>query len=206
MKFTEKLNKTTILILGFIIGTVMILGVRFVNYEAPEEVHYHANFAVFVDGERELFSNPLIYEEISSCKLETEDKMAPSERAHLHDKVNDLVHVHDEAVTWGNFFQNIDWNIGDTYLDASGKVVINTDTSKVTYMLNGDVINSPTNKEISSKDILLVSYGSSTKEELQKQYDSIAVTAEKYNTTKDPASCSGGQDKNGLKARFEHML
>lgn len=206
MKLLRKLNKPACLAIGIIFGIVSILGVRFATYKTPEEVHYHANFAVYVNGQRELFSNPLIYEEITSCQVETATKMTPSGRAHLHEKVNDVVHVEDDAVTWGNFFQNIDWNIGDKYLDTSESLLVESDTNKINYILNGKAISAPTMKEIGNKDKLLVSYGSSTKEELQKQYDSIPATAEKYNTIKDPSSCSGGDIGNGLKARFNHML
>ncbi|MEO8863349.1 MAG: hypothetical protein ABI354_03440, partial [Candidatus Saccharimonadales bacterium] len=69
-----------------------------------------------------------------------------------------------------------------------------------------EIINNPTSREINSKDKLLVSYGSFTESDIQKQYNSIPTSAEKYNTTKDPASCGGGHDDSGLKARFTHML
>lgn len=191
---------------GVLMGVLLILGIRFVAYKPDVETHYHANFAVYINGERELFSNPLIYEEISSCKVETVEVMTPSERAHLHDEVNDVVHVEDEAVTWGNFFQNIGWHANSRYLDTSTKILENNETSKVTFILNGEEVNDPTSRVIESKDRLLVSYGSNSKEELQKQYDTIATTAEKYNTTKDPASCSGGHSDGGFKDRMKHLL
>ena len=106
-------NKAVIGITGILIGMLVILGIRFVSYEPPKDVHYHANFAVYVDGKQEQFSNPLLYEEISECSISTEEK--PGERAHLHENIKDVVHVEDSAVTWGNFFQNINWNVSDKY-------------------------------------------------------------------------------------------
>jgi predicted lactoylglutathione lyase len=206
MEKLKNLNKKVVAVAGILLGAFAILGIRFVTYAAPAETHYHANFAVYINGERELFSNPLIYEEISSCKVETVEMMTPGERAHLHDKVNDVVHVEDEAVTWGNFFQNIGWNANSRYLDNSSKILVNDDTNKVTFILNGEEINDPTTRVIDSKDRLLVSYGTSTKDELKKQYDTIATTAEKYNTTKDPASCSGGHSSGGIKDRMKHLF
>ncbi len=58
-------NKAAIGIAGIMIGMLVILGIRFVSYQPPKDVHYHANFAVYVDGKQEQFSNPLLYEEIS---------------------------------------------------------------------------------------------------------------------------------------------
>lgn len=202
----RKINKATIGIVGILIGVLVVLSIRFVTYAAPEETHYHANFAVYIDGEREPFSNPLLYEELSSCEVVTVEMMTPGERAHLHDEVNDVVHVEDEAVTWGNFFQNIGWNVNSRYVDNSSKVLVSDDTKKVVFMLNGEEINDPTSRVIDSKDRLLVSYGTSSKEELQKQYESIDTTAEKYNTTKDPASCGAGHSENSFEERLKHMF
>ena len=197
-------NKAVIGITGVLIGMLLILGIRFVSYQPPKDVHYHANFAVYVDGKQEQFSNPLLYEEISECSTSTEKK--PGERAHLHENIKDVVHVEDSAVTWGNFFQNINWNVSDKYLDTSDVLLVNTDTNKVTYILNGDEVSSIANKVIGDKDRLLVSYGSSTKDELSKQFDTVAATAEKYNVTKDPASCSGGHSEDGIKDRLNHLF
>ena len=45
-----------------------------------------------------------------------------------------------------------------------------------------------------------------TKDELAKQFDTVATTAEKYNITKDPASCSGGHSEDGIKDRLKHLF
>lgn len=197
-------NKAVIGITGVLIGMLVILGIRFVSYEPPKEVHYHANFAVYVDDKQEQFSNPLLYEEISECSISTEKK--PGERAHLHENIKDVVHVEDSAVTWGNFFQNINWNVSDKYLDTSENLLVNTETKKVTYVLNGEEVSNITNKVIGDKDRLLVSYGTATKDEINKQFSTVASSAEKYNVTKDPASCSGGHSEDGIKDRLNHLF
>ena len=197
-------NKAVIGITGVLIGMLVILGIRFVSYEPPKEVHYHANFAVYVDDKQEQFSNPLLYEEISECSISTEKK--PGERAHLHENIKDVVHVEDSAVTWGNFFQNINWNVSDKYLDTSEDLLVNTETKKVTYVLNGEEVSNITNKVIGDKDRLLVSYGTATKDEINKQFSTVASSAEKYNITKDPASCSGGHSEDSIKDRLKHLF
>jgi hypothetical protein len=134
----RRLNKAIIGIAGIVVGSLMVLGIRFVSYEPPKDVHYHANFAVYVDGKQDQLSNPLLYEEVSGCSVSTEKK--PGERAHVHENIKDVVHVHDAAVTWGNLFQNINWNVGTKYLDTSETLLINTDDKKVTYSLNGEQV------------------------------------------------------------------
>jgi hypothetical protein len=183
---------------------LVILGIRFVSYQPPKDVHYHANFAVYVDGKQEQFSNPLLYEEISECSISTEKK--PGERAHLHENIKDVVHVEDEAVTWGNFFQNINWNVSTNYLDTSEMLLVNTDTKKVTYILNGDEVSNIANKVIGDEDRLLVSYGTATKDELNKQFDTVAATAGKYNVSKDPELCSGGHSEDSIKDRLKNLF
>ncbi|HSX35471.1 MAG TPA: hypothetical protein VLH84_00890 [Patescibacteria group bacterium] len=38
-----------------IVGAAAILGVRYFTY-SPERVHYHANFDVIINGQREVYS------------------------------------------------------------------------------------------------------------------------------------------------------
>ena len=204
MENINKPNKFVIGIAGILIGMLVILGIRFVSYQPPKTVHYHANFAVYVDDSQEQFSNPLLYEEISECSVSTEKK--PGERAHLHENIKDVVHVEDNAVTWGSFFQNIDWNISSDYIDNSGLLLVNNETQSVTYILNGEKISDITNKVIGDKDRLLISYGSATTDELNKQFETVATTAEKYNATKDPESCSGGQSENSISDRLKNLF
>lgn len=197
-------NKAVIGITGILIGMLVVLVVRFVSYQPPKDVHYHANFAVYIDGKQEQFSNPLLYEEISECSISTENNHG--ERAHIHENIKDAVHIEDSAVTWGNFFQNINWNVGNKYLDTSDVLLVNTEAKKVTFVLNGEEVSNITNRVIENKDRLLVSYGTSTKDEIDKQFSSVATSAEKYNATKDPESCSGGHNDGSIKDRLKHLF
>ena len=201
----RSINKWSIGIMGVVLGVMTILGIRFVTYVAPTSTHYHANFAVYVDGKQEQFdSNPLIYADVTEC---TENvAMTPTERAHLHENIKDVVHVEDEAVTWGNFFQNIGWNVDYEYMSTPKSLLADTDTKKVSYILNGEVVSDISARVISDKDRLLVSYGTSTKDEINKQFATVASTDEKYDIEKDPASCSGGHSDNSAKARISHLL
>ena len=189
---------------AFILGAAAILAIRFATY-SPEEIHYHANFAVFVNGQREQFAGMQYYEETAANSCSIEEEESPLERAHMHGSVNDVVHVEDHLVTWGNFFQNLGWGFGDDYLKTTDKVYSANNQNKLTFMLNGKKVDSVVGLIIEDEDKLLVSYGNNSSEQMQKQYSVIPSTARKYDEEKDPASCSGHK-KNTIRDRLRHMF
>ena len=190
--------------LGIILGALAILAVRFATYN-PDRVHYHANFAVYINGQQEKFEGPRYYEETEASSCSEEHVEDPLERAHMHGNVSSVVHVEDHLVTWGNFFQNIGWGIGDDYLKTADKIYSPTAGNKLTFTLNGKNVESITNLIIGNEDKLLVSYGNSSSEQLEKQYSGIQNQARKYNTEKDPAGCSSNTPIN-RSDRFKHMF
>lgn len=189
-----------------VLGALVILGVRFFTYKS-DDVHYHANFALYLNGQREEFKGPGYYTEIASCTLSRE--MVPAERAHMHDNVNDVVHVEDHSVTWGQFFTNIRWILGPTFITSpDGAVYYQKGDSKLHLVLNGQDytdFGGLQNTVIKDNDKLLVSFGDENNASLKKQYDTIPSTAQKYDTTPDPASC-GGHGAVTLHDRLTHMF
>src|SRR5665647_713896 len=95
---------------GLLLGALTILTVRFVTYQ-PVSVHYHANFALYLNGQREAFKGQQYYQEVTTCSS-TGGIAVPQQRAHMHDNANGLVHVEDHVVTWGQFFENLGWYVG----------------------------------------------------------------------------------------------
>lgn len=190
---------------GLLVGAGVILAIRFVTY-APETVHYHANFAVYINGQQEQFKDMKYYEETAATSCSIHPIASPLDRAHMHDNVSSVVHVEDHLVTWGNFFQNLNWGIGDNYLKTADQFYIASDQSQLTFMLNGKRVDSIANTIISDQDKLLVSYGSDTSQVIQKQYDKIQNNAAKNDAKQDPASCSGNHVKVDTKARLSHLF
>ncbi|MEO8105613.1 MAG: hypothetical protein ABI602_04750 [Candidatus Saccharibacteria bacterium] len=189
--------------MGVLLGALVILGIRFVTYAPPQKVHYHANFAVYMNGQREAFKGVKYYEETAAAACTLKPVATALERAHLHDNVSDVVHVEDSEVTWGNFFQNIGWDISQNYI-KSDTVLYQVDAqSKLTFIVNGEVVTDITNRIIQSEDKLLVSYGVS--QDTATQFRSVAATAKTYNVQNDPESCSGSTEptfKDKLKSLF----
>ena len=125
---------------------------------ATEEVHFHANFAVYTGTGFVDFSGETYMEELQSCTKGVLEQL-PRDRTHQHEGKGGLIHVHAPAVTWGHFFSNIGWNFGANYLvDRSGKILSNTPKMRVRYVLDGILIPNPFNRPMKNEERLLIDY------------------------------------------------
>ena len=196
--------------LGFIAGAMLILGIRAAAYKPPEKVHYHANFAVYINGQKEPFSMMNYYEEeaAASCSVSSseESETSPMSRVHMHGNVNNVVHVEDSRVTWGNFFTVLGWNIGGNYIATRSSLYQNSDQGRLWYILNGKRVDSVANAVIGDQDKLLVNYGSQSPDEINQEYGQIKNNALKADESKDPASCGSHEDSTTMMDRLHHMF
>lgn len=74
-----------------------------------ESVHYHAGFKVYIDGNLQDYTN-YKYMNFVPCSEHDAKKSKEEEqieKAHLHDNVGDVVHVHRSGAKWGDLFRNI---------------------------------------------------------------------------------------------------
>lgn len=196
-------HRLAIVFFGALIGAGLVIGVRMLSLR-DNHTHYHANFGLYINGTRDEFNNFTFYEEVTSCA--GNDKNNPKLRTHMHNNVNYVVHVHDEAVTWGAFFANLGYTLGNDMIKTDdGLFVEGQDDKKLTFWLNGEPASSVYNKTIADDDLLLVSYGSDDESVLQKQNAAIVDDAKKYDETADPAACSG-DPKLTLLERFKQSV
>ena len=176
-----------IVLIGFVAGIIWMTALRFILIK-PEITHYHANFAVYINGKRETFKSFAYYEEIAACSSEYDNN--PKGRAHMHDNVNSIIHVHDKRVTWSDFFANLDWTLGKNFLQTDQGMYQQTDDRQVYFILNGARVSRVDNKIIGDQDKLLVSFDTLVAD-VQPQFDTIQNEAEHFDSTEDPASCGG---------------
>lgn len=190
------------------LGALIVLGVRLATYTGPQHTHYHANFAVYIDGKREKFADSSYYTEVAACAVGT--NIQPEQRAHMHDNVNSVVHVHDDGVTWGQFFENLGWYVGPDFIQTrDGTLYKASGDNQLHIILNGDDftgLGPITNQVIGDRDQLLVSFGDANESTLQKQYKSVPSTAKHYDESKDPASCAGVMNNVTLSERLHHLF
>ena len=187
---------------AFLLGALLILAIRFAIYK-PDRVHYHANFAVFINGQQEQFKDDFYYEEVGAACVSTKD-ITPHDRAHMHEHEAGLIHVHDRAVTWGNFFQNIGWDVNPFFVKTPKQVYLADDSHKVTFMLNGQVVPNAENLVIGDKDQLVVDFGDGS-QNLQNETKAVPNNAAQEDAGTDPASC-GGSAPVTFHERITHLF
>ncbi len=87
----------------------------------PKPVHYHAGFQVYVDDKLQDFSD-FKYMHEKPCTLngkpvdDHDDEQI--EKAHLHDQIGDVVHVHRSGATWGDLFINLKYPLDEKQVVA----------------------------------------------------------------------------------------
>lgn len=181
----------TWLALGVVLALLGVYVFRVVTY-SKHSVHYHANFALYVNGQQDKFDNFTFYEEVAACADEEHDN--PKSRTHMHGDVNHIVHVHDNAVTWAHFFANLRYTLGDSLIKTDQGLFVDDQNGKqLTFWLNGKKVDNIANRTIGNEDVLLVNYGDDSVDEIVKRYDAIPRDAGAQNQKRDPAACAGDE-------------
>jgi hypothetical protein len=190
---------------GFVVGILTPLTIRFASYR-PAQVHYHANFAVYLQGQPQKFTNRAYFLD-GGCGMS--NMMTPESRAHLTPGIDNVVHVKDGAVTWGQFFNNLGWYIGDDFVKtADGQLLAPNGDATLHIIINEQDytgLGGITNAVIKDRDRLLLSYGNSSRTDLAKQYAAVPSTAKTYDGMKNASAC-GHATKVTLQDRLRHLL
>lgn len=178
-----------LLVIGLFLGAFTILSMRVVLIR-DHATHYHANFALYINGQKDEFSNFTFYEEVQGCSVDMHD--SPKHRAHMHNNENHIVHVHADGVTWGHFFANLGYGLTNKSVKTDDGVLVDgTDGKKLTFFLNRVPVESIANRVIESEDVLLIDYGDGSS--IDQRYEDIKKDAAGRNTQPDPAMCAGSQ-------------
>ncbi len=180
------------LLLVFALGVLALGSARFVFAGPPPATHYHANFMIYVDGQPLDLSGDRYMEEVASCYAESGGNIAPVHRAHMHEGMGNVVHVHHPGVTWGHFFANIGFAVGTDYLFTDSDRLMNEGERSLKLVVNGFAVESIENRPILSEDRLVVSFGSESFDDVMStHFGAVPTTAAEFNETQDPASCAG---------------
>lgn len=163
------------------------------QYAAP---HFHANFAMYIDGERIDFSLDQYSQDIAGCKVG--ETMFAKDRVHLHENNPDTIHIHHDGVTWWDFFKNNKMLFNEeTLVMDDGEIYINNEKNNLTFILNGDTIKNPFNILINSEDRLLINYWEESEDDLiLGKFQDVSDNAAEYNAKYDPWSCSGTNENS----------
>lgn len=186
-----------LLILGLIIAAAVIVGKVFLDRETgnPEigivgDVHYHADFALYINGER--------YDFAKEKYMSTENKSL-SNFMHLHDMDGKVIHKHAEGVTLGFFLETLGMKLNETCLVLDNEdSYCNEDDKELKMSVNGKHNDEFDQYDIQDEDKILLSYGDEYEEELQKQMSSVSdeaciysLTCPEKGTPPEEATCVG---------------
>jgi len=131
---------------------VLVMATVFAYFKTKKAVpakpiHFHAGFIVFDNGKKVDLSAAK-YMTIEPCKVDTTETPTATEiqhdKAHLHDGVGDVVHVHVKGSVWGDLFTNIDYPL---------------DYSKVTTFINGQEVQNIKDTPIKAYDSVVMFVG-----------------------------------------------
>ena len=201
MKFL-KYPLIIILILALYVAWYVQAGLK---YSSP---HFHANFALYINGERIDFSLPEYSEDVAGCSIG--DTIYAKDRVHLHENNPDTIHIHHDGVTWWDFFANNDMMFNESvFVMDDGEIYSNNEKDTLRFILNGNEMKNPSNFLINSADQLLIAYGEESVDELTLgKFLDVSDNAAEYNAKHDPGSCSGGHgnSKIALIEQFFHSF
>jgi hypothetical protein len=198
-------KKLWLFAVGCMVASLLVLFLVRILTAKSNAVHYHADFALYINGVRDEFKGPAYYEEVQACSTNNHDN--PRARVHMHDNENSIVHVHDHGVTWGAFFANLGYTLSDKVVATTDGIYLDgIDGNKLSFMLNGKSVDTVANRLIGDEDVLLVDYGKDTSETIQNHYDAIPRKAHEENLEKDPASCGGASPTMSMSDKMKHAL
>lgn len=185
-------SKRPALLLGILLGALLLIIARFFFAQGEIATHHHANFAIFVNGQRLDLSDDKYMEDVEGCKPDFVP-LQPRERVHMHNNEDVVAHVHDDGVTWGHFFANIGFSLSDSALITDeGALYTDQGPRTLKFIVNGEQVDSIANSLVESEDQVLISYGSESVDQvLQDQFSELSDNAGYHNEHPDPGSCSG---------------
>jgi len=190
-----KVILSVVIILAVFIAGYLYAGIKFIP------PHFHANFAMYIDGERVDFSGDEFMEDIAACGLS--DLMFPAHRVHLHQNNADTIHVHAQGVSWGHFFANNRVVFNDTLLSLQDgeQLLLAGEDKKISFLINWEKTTNPYNDLIRSEDSLVIVFGDDTN--ISELF--VSDNAWEYNSKYDPGSC-GWTNQGGISALFWDLL
>lgn len=188
----------------FIIGISILIFILYKTLQVPDQVlHYHANFAVFINEKQVDFSGSE-FMHITPCGPEEEhNEDGEEEKVHLHDNVGNVAHVHHDNVTWSDLFKNLRFDLTHIKTEQATKA------ATIKYYLSGVGTSDVLNKVIGKDDRLLVSIGQEKSvdnvtgdEILKRQFEKVGNNAKDYDAGKKGKETCGG---SGQRTLFERM-
>ena len=103
---------------------------------------------------------------------------------HFEEGIGDVIHTHATSLTIGHLFKSLGVDFDSNCLAFEETDYCSSGNAKLRFYVNGKPNNEFDNYVIKDLNKLLVSYGSESEEEIQKQLNSVTNLAAKYSANK----------------------
>lgn len=144
-----------------IAGCLAVVSMIMLNRNQPSDpaVHYHAGFRVYDNGVLQNFEDDK-YMHFALCTADGEyhDTDPEKEKAHLHDSVGDVVHVHRTGSVWQDLFTNIGYT---------------PEGSGVVAYVNGQPVADPLARPIREEESIIFVFGGNDNEDPPSGYVTV---------------------------------
>jgi hypothetical protein len=128
--------------------------------EMQKSVDYKARFAIYTNGIKRIFTNPMYHNLSKDVYIEASD---PS-----------IVHVKKDGVTWMNFFMTLPLKLDkDCITTGTNETFCMTKNATLKFYLNGVKINNLLFEKIKDDDFALISYGTENDSQIKTQLNSL---------------------------------
>ena len=167
-------------------------------------IHEHADFALFIRGERFDFNQPQFISRAGGQEL--------SDHTHIHEPHYDVAHVHLSLTTWDEFLTSLGFRLTDpsfpgidsarTCMTLPDKTKLcNTASETWKFIANGVPVDGMSNVDIADLSRIVFSYGPETVEQVladqwPKVGDEACILSElciaRIDPNAPPEECQGG--------------
>lgn len=125
-----------------------------------KNVDIKASFAIFTNGTFRIFTAAMYHNRPSDVFIEASNP--------------NIVHVKKAGITWDEFFKTLPMKLTrDCLTTGTGQTFCTSSSQTLKFYLNGRQASNALAKIIESGDQLLVTYGSETDEQIEKQFQQV---------------------------------
>ncbi|MBI4225516.1 hypothetical protein HY612_00200 [Candidatus Roizmanbacteria bacterium] len=126
----------------------------------PEQIDYKAGFAIFTNGTFRVFT-AVMYHNLS-------------EDVYIQADNPNTIHLKKRGITWDYFFKTLPFKLTkDCLTTGTGETFCTTGSDSLKFYLNGVKTDDLLGREIRDSDKALITYGSESKEDIQKQNERL---------------------------------
>lgn len=130
-------------------------------------IHEHADFKMYINGQ--------------AFDLSQQKYQVRVQFVHVEEGIGEVIHSHASGITLGHFLNSLGFQMTEKCLITDKpESFCNTGLKTLKVYINGKKIDNPSAYVIKDFDKILVSYGSESEEQLQKQLKSVTDLAKTY--------------------------